>query len=286
MSKYPVIGRMLSSPVKAVKGMRYGVEIEVEGEDLPVFDYSTTHSILSKWKTTYDGSLRGESKEYVSRKPYLMNTTRGMVATLADYLSTCELNISDRCGVHVHTNVQDMQINHLYNFLVLYFLIEEPLIDWCGPARVANVFCMRGKDASGNIDYIRDSMDDLHLIVNADSSVCKYGALNLSSIPIFGSLEFRGLATPPDTDDWWRIRRIVGVMNHLKTTAMQYDSPKEIYNAWIRSSPTEFFKSVYYPMHPMFIPSEQVLRRGFSLIQELFHEYEEKRMKYLCKAYF
>lgn len=40
----------------------YGIEIEVEGVNLPAVANNV-------WTTTHDGSLRGESAEYVLKKP-------------------------------------------------------------------------------------------------------------------------------------------------------------------------------------------------------------------------
>lgn len=103
---------LLNKPRKA--GL-LGVEVEVEtlkGE-LP-----RIHDDLAAWNVTHDGSLRGESAEYVFKEP-----------------------LGPRASVHVHVNVLEMTKQQLDNFLYSYLLLEDVLMSFCGEGREGNRFC-------------------------------------------------------------------------------------------------------------------------------------------------
>src|SRR3990172_9397067 len=99
-----------------------GVEIEVEGRNLP---YTEKY-----WKREADGSLRGpENAEYVLRKPATLTQLKMALKSLAiDYrASEAKVDESVRAGVHVHVNVQHMNMVEVYNFITLYLILEELL---------------------------------------------------------------------------------------------------------------------------------------------------------------
>src|SRR5690554_4898477 len=103
-----------------------GVEIEVEGSNLP--------RTGEHWIVTQDGSLRGESCEYVLRQPLSLPETKEALAYLSRRYEETGAEIADspRCGVHIHVNCQELTIIQLYNFMTLYLILEDLLVRWCG----------------------------------------------------------------------------------------------------------------------------------------------------------
>ena len=103
-----------------------GIEIEVEGLNLPV--------IRSYWNEEYDGSLRGECKEFVLKKP---SSLAGVVKAL-NHLDKAyiergtEVFESVRAGVHVHVNVQKLTTVELFSFMTAYIIFEDLLVNFCG----------------------------------------------------------------------------------------------------------------------------------------------------------
>ena len=125
----------------------FGIEIEVEGENLP-----TIRS--NNWHTEKDGSLRGESNEYIITKPIKIDEVREAIEYLNKRLDKSVLNFSFRTSVHIHMNMLECTHEEILNTVYTYLLIEEPLIKFCGKERKANRFCLRLQDADGIIDTL------------------------------------------------------------------------------------------------------------------------------------
>ena len=125
-----------------------GIESEVEGFNLP--------QQVTGFHTTHDGSLRGEALEYVFKKPESIERADKLVKMLCLKLNTktSEARITERCGIHVHVNVQNLDVKEMWNFVTLYYLYEEVLVRYCGKEREGSLFCLRAKDTYWIIDYL------------------------------------------------------------------------------------------------------------------------------------
>jgi hypothetical protein len=196
MKLYEYLGR--NSPI--IKEV--GLEIEMEGRYLDPPD-------LNYWKKEHDGSLRGESMEYVLKTP----VARDRVGPRLKYLWTqledhgAELSPSDRCGVHVHINCQDMTFAEVFRFISLYLVFEQPLTRWCGDDREGNLFCLRATDAEYLIRFLVSARSRSFEALCAEPMM-RYSGINVAALGKFGTLEFRSLRTPKDytrIDDWVRL---------------------------------------------------------------------------------
>lgn len=169
-----------------------GIEIEMEGEGLPYLDHGG-------WVTTRDGSLRGESAEYVLRTPIQPNKVSSKLSYLYKNFkdSGCVLSPSNRCGTHIHLNIQQLTVKQMLNIVLLYYLFEDLLIEYCGEDRIGNLFCLSSKDAHECIRAL-NTVIRIGTLRHISPEKHKYSALNLSSLKKFGSIEFRSLETPKD----------------------------------------------------------------------------------------
>lgn len=196
----------------------YGLEIEVEGANLPRLDNGW-------WQTHEDGSLRGESCEYVTNGAVVFEDLPKALKSLNNSLrrKESELHLSFRTSVHVHMNVREMEINKLGSVLYLYYLFEEMLMKYCGRERVGNRFCLR----------LRDSEEIVNNLVNAfrydfsrgslDPNALKYAALNIAPIQRFGTIEFRSMRGTVDSET---LLTWVGLINCLKNS--RFSSASEV----------------------------------------------------------
>ena len=100
----------------------FGVEVEVEATS---FD---TMPRLNCWKSVHDGSLRGESAEFVFRNPLPLDKTIGEVVKLYSYLKECGIKDSGRAGVHVHVNVNTLTVVQLLNLIAMWMIVEEAAV--------------------------------------------------------------------------------------------------------------------------------------------------------------
>src|SRR5690606_25616800 len=106
------------------------------------------------------------------------------------------------------------------NFLALYSLFENILVDYSGESRRSNLFALPIRVASATADNMRDL---IRMFEKDNSSVCKfnpalvkYAAINLATLTKYGSLElrsFRGETDMQEVKDW------LSIINNLLTYA-------------------------------------------------------------------
>lgn len=170
-----------------------GIEIEVEGENLP-------SRVGESWRVDRDGSLRGESYEYVS-KPIKYKELTSTLNQLKDaYRRTgAVVHESIRAGVHVHRNVQDFTPVQLFNLSISYFAIEDLLMKWAGESREGNHFCLRAKDGEFVLFQLQ-RVADTRMIKHLNTDTIRYCSLNLFSLFKYGTVEFRGMRGTANLD--------------------------------------------------------------------------------------
>lgn len=221
------------------RGGEIGIEIEVEGKNLP-------GRIGKGWSVTNDGSLRGEeNREFIFSNPVSRKRFESLLFTLDSVMKEtgARVDYSERTSVHVHINAQDMTITQTFNFILLYLLLEEPLMHFCGESREGNLFCLRHKDAEYLINILEDVAEGGNFR-NLDTSKIRYASLNLSAIAKYGSLEFRGMR---GTDDMEVIIRWVNILLRLKDMAKEFKSPIEIIESFSILGVEGFVLKVFGP---------------------------------------
>lgn len=196
-----------------------GIEIEVEGKRLP--------NNVKHWRRDHDGSLRGEeTAEYVMIKPMTLNGAKIALTHLrrAYEANNSVIDDSVRAGIHVHVNMQEMNMIQVYNMIVAYQIIEPALIKVCGEGREGNLFCLRATDAM----YIQRALVDVAKNKSWRRLVTdnlRYAALNVKPIGQYGSLEFRALRS---TNDFDRVHLFAKMLVNLRNAASQYNSPTDL----------------------------------------------------------
>jgi hypothetical protein len=192
-----------------------GIEIEVEGNALPITE--------DHWNMERDYSLRGESCEYVLKRPGKYED----VVRALDYLdmkyklNNTEVHDSVRAGVHVHVNVQHLTTKQLFTFMSAYMILEEVLVSFCGEYREGNLFCLRIKDAE-YLQYIIGKVANDKRYENFNSDHLRYSSMNVVSLSKFGSLEFRAMR---GTRDLSVIKNWAKILLDIRNASMDFDSP-------------------------------------------------------------
>lgn len=199
-----------------------GIEIEIESKD----NHKEWPAGLKDWKLTRDGSLRNNSCEYVLRHPLEIKNAHKAVDDLKKAIEDRgpKPHYSFRAGVHVHVNVQDLKVSELRTFTALYLILEGLLIDYCGEDRVGNFFCLRAEDAEFLVDFVatcfrQDRLYQLH------TDAIRYAAINFKALPMYGSVEFRAMATLPDLS---KIKEWATLLHNLKLKAKTINNPMNI----------------------------------------------------------
>ncbi len=255
MKLYELLG--LDKPIKG----DFGVEIEVEGAGLVEVNNKY-------WNSVHDGSLRGESFEYVFKKPLIQKDSDIALGSLRECLKGSILKFSFRTSVHVHVNVQELEYTQLLNMIYTYLLIEEPLMTFCGKERKGNRFCLRLQDAEGILDTLIPMFRVMDYIGDIREDEIRYSAINLAALQKFGSLEFRAMQGNLDIK---RISTWTKALFNLREFSKSIDNPRGVLEIFNNNKPEAFLKLVLKDVAPAFIypKMDRDMKQSFSLSIDL-----------------
>jgi putative amidoligase enzyme len=218
-------------PVQGVQG-EVGIEIECEGANL-------VRRLPKFWVVKEDGSLRGESCEYVLNGPVKREQVDEALDLLAKTLKDAGSVVNDsyRTSVHVHINQTDLKFRQIFAEICLYLIVEDLLMEFCGEDRIGNLFCLRVKDAEHLLDSLRNGITSGNYNSFNDMQTFKYGAVNIAAAGKYGSLEYRSLrgTTNPELIKTW-----VQVLLDIKDASKQVQSPQEFIHNFSQMSPQDF----------------------------------------------
>lgn len=250
--------------VPRTKG-KYGVEIEVEGDDLP-----REGLFRSQWAVEEDGSLRGDdTAEYVLTSPMSFYGAKKAITNLqrAFRVEESTYNESVRAGVHVHLNVQNYTPTQLLTLLTTYYILEDHFSHWCGKARVGNHFCLRSVDAEAMMKKLLDTCQKKDWrYLNTDD--LRYSALNLTSLFKYGSIEFRAMRSTRHFDE---VKKWLGLIEQLSIGAQQFDNPRSVVRAVSEiGGPDRFVRMVMGPLADEFLRMKNVgIMEGLRNVQPI-----------------
>lgn len=216
-----------------------GIEVEVECTR----EFYDNEPCGTKWRLTGDGSLRGISGEFVIKRPCSVGKVEENLQLIRNSIESCNSSIKDsiRAGVHVHVNCQQLTIRQMFNFALIYYLMETPLTKFCGPNRVGNMFCLRLQDAEFPLTCMEFSIERGN-IRQLRSDNIRYAALNFNSLFKYGSLEFRAMQTRPDLSG---ISDFASMLCKIRDYAMDLDGNiTDIIEQYSFEGPASWMRSV------------------------------------------
>lgn len=217
-----------------------GLEIEAEGKSL-------FNSPISFWNCHIDQSLRHVDQhppiEYVLKQPLSRKGVSDALTYLLKKLKAAgsEIRMSYRCSVHVHVNCQRLTMKQIYQYILLYMIFEDMLVNFSGKDRVGNFFCLRAKDAEYWVKVLQDSIKTMQFTELFNDN-WRYTSCNTASLGKFGSLEFRSMR---GTIDQKLIETWIDLLCHIRDVAIDFDSPKAIAEFFVTAGPTKFFNAVF-----------------------------------------
>jgi hypothetical protein len=177
-------------------GLLYGVELEIE--NVPHWD----ELVVTGMDSHADGSLRNNGREFVT-KPMSFSNLAYCLTNFFDKAKLDESNYSERCSIHVHTNVQDMEWEQVQTLALVYQAVERLLFTWIGNDRENNIFCVPLHQT--NLTYKRFDTDPS---VGMFKKWEKYTALNFLPMTTLGTVEWRhmhGHCNKQVILDWCRL---------------------------------------------------------------------------------
>jgi hypothetical protein len=202
----------------SLKSGDIGVELEIEGENLP--------RSVTGWVRKTEGSLRGKAgrvitpgedapdtpQEYVSNGPVLYTSLLGHLEKLCTRLVTqgSSVTLTPRASTHLHLNMAQETLETFVNFIVLFCVAEPTLLRICGPQRNGNLFCMPSYETGEFPEYmyrLEDALtiQNLEYVRQGWPQRGKYACLNVDPIRSFGSVEVRSFPNsinPAEIFEW------------------------------------------------------------------------------------
>jgi len=120
-------------------GPRVGIELEYEG--FSPRQFAATETKVTKWYLENDPSLRGGGIELISTilQP---GAVKSALEEAVNIIKASRAKAHIRCGVHVHLNMSDVVIKHLWNLIVLYVLMEPSIFKQFADGRESSHFCV------------------------------------------------------------------------------------------------------------------------------------------------
>lgn len=211
-----------------------GIELEMEGTRVS----PDIAERMRDWVGVRDGSLRGSSAEFVSRHPLSREAYPRALELLRDRLREARVVVtpSQRCSSHVHLNFANSTVAQAANFVFLWFLVEDFLVEHSGRERQGNNFCLRLRDAEDYLAEIIEAFQNTNFRHIADGRI-RYAALNVASLVKYGTIEvrsFRGVADPVMVQPW------IDLLLELYDLAHQFDTPLQIVGEFSGATPQGF----------------------------------------------
>lgn len=240
--------RMYNRPLHLIRRMKGGVkkgeiglEIECEGMNLVT-------GMVDYWLCHQDNSLRPVKdhppQEYVLREPLDRKDVPKALKYLTAKLKAAgsELVYSHRTSVHVHLNCQQLTLQEIYKIWCLYMVFEEILIEFSGPDRPGNLFCLGSKQAEYQVQMMLNAVAQENF-EEIFSDNLRYTSCNVASLNKFGSLEFRSMR---GTVDQGLIQSWIDILCIIKDKALEYSNPQEIVKDFQRLNAEGFMKKTFY----------------------------------------
>lgn len=239
-----------------------GIEIEVEGQDLP--------TVVDGWRIEGDGSLRGEALEYVLPEPQSLTRVKSSLKRLEMAFKQRESEVFDTgyAGIHIHVNVQQLTVTQLCTFAFLYYAIEDLCLDFCGEDRKGNLFCLSAGVAPYPIKVLSETLRHGRFM-DLGNDKLRYASLNWKALAEYGSLEFRGMRS---TLDRTVIIAWIEVLLELRQRAIEIDNPQRVVELYSEFRGEGFVKHILPVNHATLKYQgdvDRAIERGIRSIQRV-----------------
>lgn len=263
------LGHDLDLPgLNGIPADAFGVEVELEGSNLKTLD----KVINEMWAIHPDHSLRahaGDCCEYVFAKPYDFENSKKAIDALFDYLNggICKVADSYRTSIHVHLNFAKETYRTIFNFITLCFIFDELLVSQNGHHRIGNNFCLRARDAEGQVTALIDSVQNGHMFFNIGKNE-RYSSINFVSLMKFATVEFRSLEC---TTHKGRLMHWINTLARLKEFSKTFENPQKIIEKFSGIGPQMFLSMALGPYALKYVQVagfDDMLHHGMRLAQD------------------
>lgn len=217
-----------------------GLEIEVEYKPGSILITSPGGA----WKSVEDHSI-GYGLEYITRAPLKVGPTLlPKIKYLTDLFHPgTVIENSSKAGVHVHVNVQELTALQVWNAALMYWLIENVMVLFCGKQRMNNHFCLRMCKADGLLATCYSDLQQTthNPFAYFNQETVKYSSLNLATVQKLGTMEFRAMRA---TLNPVLIAHWAEALHYLVNKAKEFENPEAVMDYFISSEKDTFLYHV------------------------------------------
>lgn len=174
-----------------------GIEVEVENVG------RVRSGVNAVWQQINDGSLRNDGREYITM-PVPAAYAPDLLHNLMRVGLRQECSFSPRTSVHVHLNMQDVELEQVGDLLLLYTLFERTLFRFVGRNRARNPYCVPIAETGLLGNFVQEGIRGRWE---------KYAGFNLLPLRDKGTVEFRHMH---GTSDVVKLSRWIDLVTQLK----------------------------------------------------------------------
>lgn len=238
----------LEIEAEVLKPQDYGGLIE-EKYDEVTDKINLVCSTLPSWTIKHDDSLRNYGLEYVLKQPLTFLPTLGALDEFGRVMAKVPfVQNSPSTSVHAHINMTNETPVTMANFIAIYILYENVLVEFCGPLRRSNLFALPTRVAEQTVFNVIEMFqlysrgDPGSIRWNPETG--KYASLNLCCLSSLGSLEarpFRGTTDAEEIKSWVRI------LNAILEFARRDFTPRDILRMY-KNDDLELYYAIFGPL--------------------------------------
>lgn len=218
----------------------FGVECEIE--DIRNIPLSVQHN----WGIHEDGSLRNSGREFVT-PPVRREIAEMMFYQLHRDLGLGPEPFTERTSIHVHLNMQNLNVQEVKQIILLYALFEEFFFMPCEISRRDNIHCVALTDTVLPA-YYGHGLGTLH------GKWHKYTAMNVKPLNEYGTLEFRHMHGHNDQTLFARWLILLEKLVKVGST-MQPFSPTNFNDAYVKDLFCKLFN--HFPQFDLWLSQLQ-----------------------------
>lgn len=163
-----------------------GIEVEAESAT-PNYD---TSMLESNWNVHNDGSLLNGIE--LTSNPFELSdrhTSLNRYKALRSFFDKNKCTVSERASTHVHVNCRQRTLMNVINTAVAWWLLENIFLEYSGPDRTSNHFCLGISDSMFMAELMARKIKEGTDIF--PSQEFKYSCLNFGRLRDLGTLEIR-----------------------------------------------------------------------------------------------
>lgn len=192
----------------------YGIEIEAFGvpqevlaealnrKGIPTYVERYNHSTRNYWKIVTDASIHGDNSFELVSPPLKGKEGMVQIRRVCQVLYELGAQVNKSCGLHIHHDVRDLNLDNFRNLFTLYARFEATIDGFFSPYRRGNhnKYCLSLQNLPLTAIRNARTLEELQVLIPT-----RYYKVNIYSFWRQGTLEFRhasGTIDPEKIINW------------------------------------------------------------------------------------